>query len=210
MQRTLRIIGILAAASALFAASPIKLLNVSYDPTRELYQDINAAFAKQWKAKTGADVQVSATEPDRGGWWRAPSNHIHEQAHRLESHCFKREQNARESRVTGEAQIRVVTTNDGDILRHAQAERAAASNDVTAAAEMAAQDTGRFGKFAQPLGQAPRDRLDRRFGIPKAVAVGGIDETGLGRVARLRDTQESFDQVLSHLRSFLTAAVLVA
>jgi sulfate/thiosulfate transport system substrate-binding protein len=32
-------------ASALFAAGPVKLLNVSYDPTRELYQDINAAFA---------------------------------------------------------------------------------------------------------------------------------------------------------------------
>src|SRR5215468_11294145 len=34
------------------------LLNVSYDPTRELYQDYNAAFAKYWKAKTGNDVQV--------------------------------------------------------------------------------------------------------------------------------------------------------
>ncbi|MGD0580918.1 MAG: sulfate ABC transporter substrate-binding protein, partial [Bryobacteraceae bacterium] len=31
------------------AAGPVKLLNVSYDPTRELYQDINAAFAKVWK-----------------------------------------------------------------------------------------------------------------------------------------------------------------
>jgi len=53
-------------ASALFAAGPVKLLNVSYDPTRELYQDINAAFAKQWKAKTGADVQISQSHGGSG------------------------------------------------------------------------------------------------------------------------------------------------
>lgn len=34
------------------------LLNVSYDPTRELYQDYNAAFAKHWKAKTGDNVAI--------------------------------------------------------------------------------------------------------------------------------------------------------
>ena len=34
------------------------LLNVSYDPTRELYKDYNAAFAKHWKAETGEDVIV--------------------------------------------------------------------------------------------------------------------------------------------------------
>src|SRR5499426_3876660 len=34
------------------------LLNVSYDPTRELYQEFNAAFAKHWKAKTGQDVSI--------------------------------------------------------------------------------------------------------------------------------------------------------
>jgi sulfate/thiosulfate transport system substrate-binding protein len=38
--------------------APVTLLNVSYDPTRELYQDYNAAFAKYWKAKTGQDVTV--------------------------------------------------------------------------------------------------------------------------------------------------------
>jgi len=38
--------------------SPVTLLNVSYDPTRELYQDYNAAFAKYWKAKTGQKVDV--------------------------------------------------------------------------------------------------------------------------------------------------------
>src|SRR6266699_3825159 len=39
-------------------SSPVTLLNVSYDPPRELYQDYNAAFAKYWKAKTGQDVNV--------------------------------------------------------------------------------------------------------------------------------------------------------
>ena len=53
-------------AFTLFAAGPIKLLNVSYDPTRELYQDINTAFAKQWKAKTGNDVQISQSHGGSG------------------------------------------------------------------------------------------------------------------------------------------------
>src|SRR5262245_57559008 len=40
------------------AQSSVTLLNVSYDPTRELYQEFNAAFAKYWKAKTGQDVSI--------------------------------------------------------------------------------------------------------------------------------------------------------
>src|ERR1700677_172224 len=59
------------AMSALFAAGPVKLLNVSYDPTRELYQDINPAFAKQWKAKTGVDVQISQSHDGSGKQARA-------------------------------------------------------------------------------------------------------------------------------------------
>ena len=39
-------------------AADIALLNVSYDPTRELYQDYNIAFAKYWKAKTGDNVTI--------------------------------------------------------------------------------------------------------------------------------------------------------
>ncbi len=39
-------------------AKEIKLLNVSYDPTRELYIDFNAAFAKYWEAKTGEKVTI--------------------------------------------------------------------------------------------------------------------------------------------------------
>lgn len=42
----------------------VTLLNVSYDPTRELYQDFNVAFAKYWKAKTGQTVTV---EQSHGG-----------------------------------------------------------------------------------------------------------------------------------------------
>jgi sulfate/thiosulfate transport system substrate-binding protein len=71
MKRTLRIGWILMAATALFAAGPIKFLNVSYDPTRELYQDINTAFARQWKAKTGADVTVSQSHGGSGKQARA-------------------------------------------------------------------------------------------------------------------------------------------
>jgi len=47
-------------------AKEIKLLNVSYDPTRELYVDYNAAFAKYWKAKTGDDVNVSQSHGGSG------------------------------------------------------------------------------------------------------------------------------------------------
>jgi sulfate/thiosulfate transport system substrate-binding protein len=49
---------LLLAASAAHAAT-ITLLNVSYDPTRELYEEYNKAFAVYWKAKTGDDVKVN-------------------------------------------------------------------------------------------------------------------------------------------------------
>jgi len=47
-------------------AADIKLLNVSYDPTRELYKDYNAVFAKYWKAKTGDDVSISQSHGGSG------------------------------------------------------------------------------------------------------------------------------------------------
>jgi len=47
-------------------AAEVKLLNVSYDPTRELYQEINAEFAKAWKAKTGDTVTVSQSHGGSG------------------------------------------------------------------------------------------------------------------------------------------------
>jgi sulfate transport system substrate-binding protein len=40
-------------------AATVELLNVSYDPTRELYQDFNKAFAELWKEKTGEEVRIT-------------------------------------------------------------------------------------------------------------------------------------------------------
>jgi sulfate transport system substrate-binding protein len=48
------------------AADSVTLLNVSYDPTRELYVDYNAAFAKYWKGKTGQDVRVNQSHGGSG------------------------------------------------------------------------------------------------------------------------------------------------
>ncbi len=48
------------------AAGAVTLLNVSYDPTRELYVDYNAAFAKYWKGKTGQDVKVNQSHGGSG------------------------------------------------------------------------------------------------------------------------------------------------
>lgn len=47
------------------------LLNVSYDPTRELYKDINKAFAEDWKAKTGASITVRASHGGSGAQARS-------------------------------------------------------------------------------------------------------------------------------------------
>jgi sulfate transport system substrate-binding protein len=46
------------------AAEPVRLLNVSYDPTREFYRDINQAFAQHWQQKTGQSVKI---EQSHGG-----------------------------------------------------------------------------------------------------------------------------------------------
>ncbi len=55
---------VLAARPAL--AQAVTLLNVSYDPTRELYVEYNAAFARHWKAKTGQDVVVRQSHGGSG------------------------------------------------------------------------------------------------------------------------------------------------
>ena len=58
---------LLAASLAVSAgAKEVKLLNVSYDPTRELYAEYNAAFAKYWQAKTGDSVNVSQSHGGSG------------------------------------------------------------------------------------------------------------------------------------------------
>jgi sulfate/thiosulfate transport system substrate-binding protein len=50
--------GALLLGAGVAHAQQTTLLNVSYDPTRELYQEFNAAFAKYWKGKTGKDVAI--------------------------------------------------------------------------------------------------------------------------------------------------------
>ena len=51
--------------------APTTILNVSYDPTRELYEDYNAVFAKYWKAKTGETVTVKQSHGGSGEQARA-------------------------------------------------------------------------------------------------------------------------------------------
>ncbi len=48
------------------AQTPITLLNVSYDPTREFYVEYNAAFSRYWKAKTGQDVVIKQSHGGSG------------------------------------------------------------------------------------------------------------------------------------------------
>ena len=55
-----------AAWAAAAQPAPVTLLNASYDPTRELYVEYNAAFAKHWKAKTGQDVTIKQSHGGSG------------------------------------------------------------------------------------------------------------------------------------------------
>jgi sulfate transport system substrate-binding protein len=69
MKTRTRILHVLAASTlavGLTAQAQTTLLNVSYDPTRELYQQINAAFAKQWQAKTGEKVTIKQSHGGSG------------------------------------------------------------------------------------------------------------------------------------------------
>jgi sulfate/thiosulfate transport system substrate-binding protein len=65
MKTLLKILLILSLAVSA-GAKEIKLLNVSYDPTRELYAEYNTAFTKYWKTKTGDDVVVSQSHGGSG------------------------------------------------------------------------------------------------------------------------------------------------
>jgi len=62
---------LLAAAALPGFAAEVSLLNVSYDPTRELYQDVNAAFAKSWQAKTGDTLKIKQSHGGSGKQGRA-------------------------------------------------------------------------------------------------------------------------------------------
>ena len=62
--RTAAALAVIAASAA--HAAEVRLLNVSYDPTRELYQQIDVAFAAEWKAKTGDTVTVRQSHGGSG------------------------------------------------------------------------------------------------------------------------------------------------
>jgi sulfate transport system substrate-binding protein len=71
MKKTLGFLMILVVLLAGIHGLPVKakditLLNVSYDPTRELYQDFNTAFAKYWKAKTGDNITIQQSHGGSG------------------------------------------------------------------------------------------------------------------------------------------------
>ena len=73
-RRTALALGLSASLAGLAAAAQaadITLLNVSYDPTRELYQDFNAAFAKHWKTETGDNVTIKQSHGGSGKQARA-------------------------------------------------------------------------------------------------------------------------------------------
>lgn len=61
----------LAATAVGVSAKDLTLLNVSYDPTRELYEEYNKAFAKHWEAKTGDKVTVNQSHGGGGKQARA-------------------------------------------------------------------------------------------------------------------------------------------
>lgn len=71
-RRTLTALGVpllgslLGLGASVAHAKDVSLLNVSYDPTRELYQDINKAFAAQWKAKTGDSLAIKQSHGGSG------------------------------------------------------------------------------------------------------------------------------------------------
>ena len=57
---------LMTGGQALAQGKPVTLLNVSYDPTRELYKDINAAYAKYWKGKVGQDLVINQSHGGSG------------------------------------------------------------------------------------------------------------------------------------------------
>ena len=65
------VLAVLSLSDVVQAQKAVTLLNVSYDPTRELFQEYNAAFAKYWKAKTGAAVTIKQSHAGSGSQARA-------------------------------------------------------------------------------------------------------------------------------------------
>src|SRR6218665_2413785 len=70
LYKTLSLIAASLLSASVFAKD-VNLLNVSYDPTRELYREFNAAFAKHWKEKTGDNLSVDQSHGGSGAQSRA-------------------------------------------------------------------------------------------------------------------------------------------
>jgi sulfate transport system substrate-binding protein len=75
MNRRILVVSIAALIAAtgltMHAQSAVTLLNVSYDPTREFYQEVNAAFARAWAAKSGQQVTINQSHGGSGKQARA-------------------------------------------------------------------------------------------------------------------------------------------
>jgi sulfate/thiosulfate-binding protein len=71
MRKILLVLGLTILLSGSASAKQINLLNVSYDPTRELYEDYNKAFGAHWKSLSGDDVKVNQSHGGSGKQARA-------------------------------------------------------------------------------------------------------------------------------------------
>ncbi len=65
-KKAVTLIALIISPVAAFAQKAVTLLNVSYDPTRELYQEINTAFTDQWKREHGQDVTIKQSHGGSG------------------------------------------------------------------------------------------------------------------------------------------------
>ena len=65
------LLGATVALSSFHSHADVSLLNVSYDPTRELYKDFNAVFANYWKKQTGETLSIKASHGGSGKQARA-------------------------------------------------------------------------------------------------------------------------------------------
>ena len=66
LKKIIQAVLLLAVVTPPAFSAEVSLLNVSYDPTRELYQDFNKAFAAQWKTKSGDDLKVKQSHGGSG------------------------------------------------------------------------------------------------------------------------------------------------
>ncbi|HET8706324.1 MAG TPA: sulfate ABC transporter substrate-binding protein [Pseudomonadales bacterium] len=71
IRKTLLVSSLTLVSSAAFSADKIQLLNVSYDPTRELYVQVNKQFAEQWQKQSGETVDIKQSHGGSGKQARA-------------------------------------------------------------------------------------------------------------------------------------------